>query len=101
MGKDWYNDVYLKSDAWMITRNVALRRFGHRCALCAETEDLHVHHNTYERVGDEDPHDLCVLCEDCHYKVHAWDESIEFRSALREEFPEKTRLEMEDQEIPA
>lgn len=70
IGKTWYNDIYLQSDAWLVTRNAALEHGGYRCALCAETEDLHVHHNSYEHVGDEDPHDLVVLCVGCHDRVH-------------------------------
>ncbi len=72
MGKTWYNDIYLQSDAWIVTRNASLERFGYRCALCAETENLQVHHNSYEHVGDEDLCDLVVLCAECHRKVHTW-----------------------------
>jgi len=72
MNKTWYNDIYLKSDAWIATRNLALERQGYRCALCAEIKYLQVHHNSYEHVGDEDPYDLVVLCAECHRRVTMW-----------------------------
>jgi hypothetical protein len=31
---------------------------------------LEVHHNTYERYGDESTFDLIVLCEQCHELFH-------------------------------
>jgi len=86
MDRTWYNDIYLKSDAWLVTRNATLERFGYRCALCAETKNLHVHHNSYEYVGDEDLYDLVVLCADCHEKVTMW-------------FREKRELAYHDREL--
>lgn len=38
--------------------------------MCGETEDLHLHHMTYERVGAEDLADLTPLCPTCHHMVH-------------------------------
>lgn len=38
--------------------------------LCGETEDLQLHHKTYERVGHEKLTDLRPLCDDCHRLVH-------------------------------
>lgn len=86
MSKRWYNDIYMRSDAWMVTRNATLERFGYRCALCAETENLQVHHNSYEHAGDEDPCDLVVLCAECHRKVTIW-------------FREKRELAYHDREL--
>lgn len=37
-----------------------------RVAEGSETSRLHVHHRTYERLGEELPEDLVVLCEVCH-----------------------------------
>jgi hypothetical protein len=31
---------------------------------------LDVHHNTYERYGDESTFDLVVLCDRCHELFH-------------------------------
>lgn len=61
---------YLRSSQWHATRNAAMARAGFKCQLCSSTKTLHVHHNTYERVGNEQPTDLCVLCENCHRRFH-------------------------------
>lgn len=71
----WY-DKYLLSDAWQSTKQMALEHYGFRCAIDAlHNGPFHVHHNSYESIGDEDIRDLTVLCVDCHKRVHDWDES--------------------------
>lgn len=62
--------AYLQSDGWQVRREGALRRAGHRCQLCNGSERLQVHHRTYERVGNELPEDLTVLCFGCHRRLH-------------------------------
>jgi len=42
---------------------------GH-CRGCFTTEDLQVHHATYQRLFDEDMGDLTTLCRHCHEWVH-------------------------------
>lgn len=62
---------YLASPEWQEKRAIALRRAGYRCQLCAtHSRNLDVHHNTYERLGNEDQEDLFVLCRDCHQRFH-------------------------------
>lgn len=61
---------YLQTDHWQDTRKRALRRAGYACQLCNKRGRLHVHHRTYENLGDEDRDDLIVLCEHCHAKFH-------------------------------
>jgi len=65
-----YNE-YMKSDAWLIIRNAALSRADNHCQLCCRTDNLTVHHNTYERLGNERDADLVVLCATCHNVFHA------------------------------
>jgi hypothetical protein len=38
---------------------------GH-CMLCGSTEELHVHHNTYDRLWHEEMDDLITVCKVCH-----------------------------------
>ncbi len=59
-------DEYLDSPTWQTKRQEALGRAGHKCQLCGATNRLDVHHNTYERLGNELPADLIVLCRSCH-----------------------------------
>jgi len=62
---------YLNSAWWKAQREKALERATYRCQLCNNPDDvLQVHHRTYERLGEELPEDLTVLCKSCHYWFH-------------------------------
>jgi len=61
---------YLKSEGWKAKRNMILNMWGNRCALCNEGGELHLHHRTYERKGNEDPYDLIPLCKTHHKMFH-------------------------------
>lgn len=61
---------YLKTDHWRRTRQDALARCGHKCMVCGSKIGLEVHHNTYERRGQELPSDVIVLCRTCHQTFH-------------------------------
>lgn len=62
---------YLQSESWIERREAAKARCGRRCQLCGATGcTLHVHHNTYVRLGAELETDLTVLCSDCHEIFH-------------------------------
>ena len=62
---------YLETGHWKMTRKVAFARAKGRCQVCnVKDVELHVHHRTYERRGDERPQDLIVLCCDCHTIFH-------------------------------
>jgi hypothetical protein len=41
-----YRD-YIASEAWKHVRDLALEHYGNRCALCAATTQIEVHHRTY------------------------------------------------------
>ncbi len=62
--------AYLKSPEWKEKRQRVLQFWDYKCATCSSPLDLHVHHRTYQRVGDEAFNDLIVLCENCHAKFH-------------------------------
>jgi len=61
---------YLMTDHWINKRDAILERDNHRCKQCKKTYLLHVHHLTYDRLGNEDDEDLITLCEDCHKRLH-------------------------------
>ena len=62
---------YLKSAGWQFKRRRALILGRHKCRVCGATDtQLDVHHNTYERLGNEDDADLVVLCHNCHQLFH-------------------------------
>lgn len=66
---------YLESPEW---RSVRVRHrdiHGERCGLCDTDEGTrHLHHMTYERVGQEELSDLVLLCANCHQLVHVLEE---------------------------
>lgn len=62
-------ETYLRSKEWRHKRDARLRAVGYRCQNCGasgEAARLEVHHLTYERLGNENPDDLRVLCPQCH-----------------------------------
>jgi replicative DNA helicase len=66
-----YQD-FLKSDYWKHCRNLVLERDEYRCIQCGATNELEVHHLSYEHHGDELNHleDLITLCQGCHQRAH-------------------------------
>lgn len=64
-------DEYLKSVHWHRLRRVARAVLVYQCATClSEDSGLHLHHKTYERLGNEEVTDLVWLCPTCHTDIH-------------------------------
>lgn len=68
-----YNE-YIQSEKWRLRRLEVLENpyWGrpHQCLVCHNISGLAVHHLNYDRLGDENDQDLCILCSECHHKVH-------------------------------
>jgi 5-methylcytosine-specific restriction endonuclease McrA len=65
-----YNQ-YLLTEHWQKTRKATLAARGYQCEKCRKRGgELHVHHLTYARLGQERPEDLQVLCSECHRWEH-------------------------------
>lgn len=65
-----YRD-YLQSGVWGMYRAAVLERAGDVCEVCGTDGTLHIHHQTYLRVGgNEKFEDLIALCPQCHKRVH-------------------------------
>lgn len=63
--------AYLQTPEWKGRAHMARQRVGFRCSLCNMRDvRLHVHHRTYDRIGNEASEDLICLCEACHRKFH-------------------------------
>lgn len=62
--------AYLKSDHWRQIAAAAKSLAGHRCRVCNGGDRLQVHHRSYERLGNELPGDVTVLCDTCHRMYH-------------------------------
>lgn len=84
---------YMKSPEWYEKRQLLLVMADCRCERCGYRQDLEVHHLTYERLGNELPDDLQVLCVECHEEAdeerrratskRAWDRRVEAYGAAR------------------
>ena len=71
---------YINSTKWKLRRQSRIIKAGHRCEFVTEkgaqrlrckcTRSITVHHNTYERLGDELDADLDVLCWFHHMVTH-------------------------------
>jgi 5-methylcytosine-specific restriction endonuclease McrA len=62
---------YRMQPEWQARRTATLARAGYRCQACGESAvRLDVHHNTYDRYGDESTFDLVALCGGCHERFH-------------------------------
>lgn len=69
-GYDSYGE-YLRSPHWKWVRKDAIDRAGGLCMLCNTADGgLHVHHRTYERLGNENAMDIIVLCAKHHAQFH-------------------------------
>lgn len=63
-----YKD-YLRSHEWAAKRRERFDMDNGICCECGAPAD-HVHHVTYERLGDERMQDLLSVCRPCHSKIH-------------------------------
>jgi 5-methylcytosine-specific restriction endonuclease McrA len=62
--------LYLLTEHWQAVRHRALVTAEYRCQECAGGTSLQVHHKTYDRLGEELPADVAVLCASCHKARH-------------------------------
>ena len=68
--KEWYREVYLKSDHWFNLRKAAKAKFGPKCAKCNASKKVDVHHLEYRNIFDVTVDDLQILCRNCHDLEH-------------------------------
>ena len=62
---------FLQSWVWGWLREQILERAEGKCEVCGAEGTLHIHHQTYRRVGgNEKFEDLIALCPPCHRRVH-------------------------------
>jgi len=62
---------YLHSLEWQRIREAKFKEAGRFCHACRKVGILDVHHNCYDRRGDEDiAADLFIFCRSCHERQH-------------------------------
>lgn len=79
--REWYREVYLKSEHWHDLRWKKLNSMNRKCEKCGRVKRLDVHHLDYRNIYDVELTDLQVLCRRCH--------TLEHHPELRK--PEKTK----------
>lgn len=69
--RDYYRNVYLKSEAWQRKRFVVLKRDNWKCVHCGQ-KATEVHHTRYARIniGSEPIEWLVSICSSCHDSLH-------------------------------
>jgi len=69
--RDYYRNVYLKSDAWRRKRYVVLKRDNWICKYCSQ-KATQVHHTRYVKynIGKEPIDWLESVCKSCHDSLH-------------------------------
>jgi len=69
--REYYNNVYLKSEAWKRKRHIILRRDNWRCVYCGGRA-TQVHHTRYAKlnIGKEPIEWLVSVCKSCHESKH-------------------------------
>jgi 5-methylcytosine-specific restriction endonuclease McrA len=69
--RNYYRNVYLKSDAWQRKRYVVLKRDNWQCVYCG-ARATQVHHKRYAKknIGKEPIKWLVSVCKSCHDKKH-------------------------------
>lgn len=69
--RNYYRNVYLKSDEWKRKRYVVLKRDNWKCVYCGKPA-TQVHHKRYAKrnIGREPIKWLVSVCDDCHKSRH-------------------------------
>ncbi len=69
--RNYYRNVYLKSDDWRRKRYVVLKRDNWRCVFCG-ARATQVHHKKYAKhnIGKEPIEWLVSVCKSCHESRH-------------------------------
>jgi len=85
-------EKYMKSAAWEAKKSAYYSKRKKKCASCCTTESIHLHHLSYDNLGDEPFKDLMPLCDMCHGALHRYvngkkrplrEGSIEFIKLIR------------------
>ena len=61
---------YYRSDKWKLLKFKRMSIKGSNCELCNSTDNIELHHLTYERLTNEHLSDVILLCRNCHQKQH-------------------------------
>lgn len=68
--KEWYHQIYLKSDHWKSLKHAKVKEVGRKCEVCGSTKKLEFHHDKYRDIYDVTTGDLRILCKTHHHEFH-------------------------------
>jgi hypothetical protein len=63
-------EEYINSGQWKAFKLMIFAARGARCERCSSNRHLNLHHKTYERLTNELPTDVEILCRKCHESHH-------------------------------
>jgi hypothetical protein len=63
-------EVYLRSHWWEERKNKYYQKNGRKCAICGQTEYIHLHHIYYGDYGNEPDEQLVAFCKYHHDLFH-------------------------------
>lgn len=63
-------ETYIKSQRWQKKKIEFWKIHDKKCVSCGTTESIHLHHASYDRLGNESMDDLVPLCDVCHNTLH-------------------------------
>lgn len=95
-GKDnnFYENYITKSPIWKHKRLLRLKIDKFQCRTCRNTENLEVHHLSYEHLGDEPIEDLITLCKECHHAITSVIRARRYQNKNFNQFDEITEKEI-------
>jgi hypothetical protein len=65
-----YYNAHLNSPEWREKCRLKRERASNVCEGCGVNKVNHIHHLTYDNLGDELLFELVALCVECHQKIH-------------------------------
>lgn len=67
----WFDTYrrHLRSSKWRYLKARVVNSRGQKCERCGARFGLQLHHKTYQRLGDELPSDVELLCKPCHTRA--------------------------------
>jgi hypothetical protein len=68
--KEWYAQIYLKSDHWKTLKKAKAKEVGRKCEICGSKKKLEFHHDNYRDIYDVTTADLRILCHTHHHEFH-------------------------------
>lgn len=68
---------YINSAEWDERREKYFSTHERKCYFCGSTNNVQLHHVTYENLGSESDEELEPLCRDCHMALHRVIESLQ------------------------